>query len=75
MHSLCWKAWPPGNDRRRVYLRVAEADGTVYIDCGNADCQTIRIANAAGKSSTPLPSSSGAPKSPAAWPPPFAGDA
>lgn len=30
-------AW---NDRRRVYLRVAEADGTVYIDCGNADCQT-----------------------------------
>lgn len=33
------------NDRRRVYLRVAEADGNVYIDCGKADCQTIRIAN------------------------------
>ena len=28
---------------RRLYLRVAECDGIVYIDCGTADCRAIRI--------------------------------
>lgn len=28
---------------RRLYLRVAESDGVVYIDCGTPDCHAIRI--------------------------------